>query len=70
MAHAQEIVNVMKVLLFNLMLCSCDKYITMLMKERSFFDDLCFVLAGAPVEYKFNKGRNFACFCSLMYLDN
>ena len=34
MVCAQEIVNVMKVLLFHLMLCSCEKYITVLMKKK------------------------------------
>ena len=76
MVCAQEIVNVMKMLLFHLMLCSCEKYITVLMKENFFmifilmiliFDDICF---EAPLECKFNKDRNIACFCSLMYLDN
>ena len=64
MVCAQEIVNVMKVLLFHLMLCSCEKYITVLMKENFFmifilmiliFDDICF---EAPLECKFNKDRN------------
>ena len=42
-SSAEEIVNVMKVLLFNLMLCICEKYMTSL-RKKSFFDvDLCFV---------------------------
>lgn len=31
------------------------------------FDDICF---EAPLECKFNKDRNIACFCSFIYLDN
>lgn len=52
----------MKLSLFNLM-CNCEKYRTMFIKEKCFvfFLNLCFVLAEALLECKFNEDRNIAC---------